>query len=811
MTKNGQNRSTKSVILWTLIGIACAAAFAFCIYCFAVVIPAKKEADRLALEEQRKQQELEQTMAPTATTVPTSKPTATAAPTITEEPKATVAPTEVPDITEEPLPTNTPEPTATSTPIPTPTDVPHEHKWVAKEQPATCTTGGRTWQECECGEIQNEVILEALGHGKLIYTVVKEPTTEAEGKYEESCDICGTVVNKGNIKKLEPTPIPTATATPKPTNTPTPKPTSTPIPTPTEVPHKHKWVAKDFPATCTNDGKSWEECECGETKNEVVREATGHGGLVYTVVKEPTTKTEGKYEEVCEICGTVINKGSIKKLDPTPIPTATPTPTPKPTSTPTPKPTATPKPTNTPIPTPTTRPVVGTIQVNGETSITLTNMAPVEYTIFLTGTAASMELEYALSGDSILSVELMQGIMDRQYTVKMMPKGMNGKAGIVLTMYGTDEYGNRVLCDEVIIKVTSEIQKNYPFFTEDGLDYTGNTTLFPGSAVTMDTVNDAKYELAVLNIERAEEAPYSRTKDNKGHIIKATSSDETVVTVKTYNPKISTPQIILSPVSTGAATITVTLHVTELDGSNISNAVDTYTFTVTVEEFTSDVEFNKNDYVPADYGYPYLVGEWPYGDNITAQVWSSAEQPYGDCEAVLVFTGTGAMWNTSTAKKMIGKASPWNSYTTCRFNASINSAVIQEGITRTERIWGPYITSLSLPSSLKEIGEMSFSDMPITELVVPEGVEQIEGYAFTRTSKLVSVELPDTLTYIGEAAFSWDMIFGTETNQLKKIVIPNSVSYLGYAVFDGREGLEVVFENGTNTKGFHKDWDYGLK
>ena len=497
MNENKQKKKVnRSVILWTLIGIACAAAFAFCIYCFAVVIPAKKEADRLALEEQRKQQELEQTMAPTATTVPTSEPTE--APIITEEPKATVAPTEVPDITEEPLPTNTPEPTATSTPIPTPTDVPHEHKWVAKEELATCTTGGRTWQECECGEIQNEVILEALGHGKLIYTVTKEPTTEADGKYEESCDICGTVVNKGNIKKLDPTPIPTATATPKPTATPTPKPTSTPIPTPTEVPHKHKWVAKDFPATCTNDGKSWEECECGETKNEVVREATGHGKLIYIVTKEPTTEAEGKYEEVCEICGTVANKGNIKKLDPTPIPTATATPTPKPTNTPTPKPTATPKPTNTPFPTPTTRPVVGTIQVNGETSITLTNMAPVEYTIFLAGNASSPELEYAIARDEILDVRLTKGNNDKQYTLKLQPNGMNGKTGIILTMYGTDEYGNRVACDEVILNVKVEI-KDYDPVT-DGYPIFVEKWTYEGFNMELWQVDKVGYHTAVLII-----------------------------------------------------------------------------------------------------------------------------------------------------------------------------------------------------------------------------------------------------------------------------------------------------------------------
>ena len=393
MSKNGQNKSKKSVILWTLIGIASAVVIAFCIYCFAVVIPEKREAERQALEEHKNQQ---LTLAPTATVAPTNEPTETPGlteqPTPTEsaatvkptaEPTETVAPTEIPVITEEPTvapaatstpeptatpkPTNTPVPTATSTPIPTPTEVPHEHKWADKEQPATCTTGGRTWEECKCGEIQNEVILEATGHGKLIYTVTKEPTTEAEGKYKETCEVCGTVVNEGNIKKLDPTPIPTATSTP------TPKPTNTPTPTATPKP--------------TN----------------------------------------------------------------TPVPTAT----------------------STPMPNPTAKPVFGEIMISGgETNITLTTLAPVEYTIFLGGGPNATELEYAIARDEILDVRLTKGNNNKQYTLKLQPNGMNGKTGIVLTLYGTDEYGKRVVCDEVTISVKVEIKEydpvadGYPYFVE---------------------------------------------------------------------------------------------------------------------------------------------------------------------------------------------------------------------------------------------------------------------------------------------------------------------------------------------------------
>jgi len=79
----------------------------------------------------------------------------------------------------------------------------HEHVWVKKEIPATCTESGKTWEECECEAVQKETVLEALGHGELVYKVVVEATVEKEGKYEESCPVCKEVVKTGTIDKLE--------------------------------------------------------------------------------------------------------------------------------------------------------------------------------------------------------------------------------------------------------------------------------------------------------------------------------------------------------------------------------------------------------------------------------------------------------------------------------------------------------------------------------------------------------------------------------------------------------------------------------
>ena len=60
------------------------------------------------------------------------------------------------------------------------------------------------------------------------------------------------------------------------------------------------------------------------------------------------------------------------------------------------------------------------------------------------------------------------------------------------------------------------------------------------------------------------------------------------------------------------------------------------------------------------------------------------------------------------------------------------------------------LTSLDLPSRLREIGMEAFSGCSnITSLVIPEGVTSIGHYAFYNCDALTTVSLPSTLTYLG--------------------------------------------------------------
>ncbi len=118
-------------------------------------------------------------------------------------------------------------------------DITHTHSWILKETAATCTDTGVAWEQCECGEIQNEVVIPALGHSWEEKLDVGSCTEDS--RTWEECSFCGAVQNE--------------------------------IITPTTG---HVWIQKEEAATCTDSGKTWEECGCGLIQNDVVIPALGH-------------------------------------------------------------------------------------------------------------------------------------------------------------------------------------------------------------------------------------------------------------------------------------------------------------------------------------------------------------------------------------------------------------------------------------------------------------------------------------------------------------------------------------------------------
>ena len=95
-------------------------------------------------------------------------------------------------------------------------------------------------------------------------------------------------------------------------------------------------------------------------------------------------------------------------------------------------------------------------------------------------------------------------------------------------------------------------------------------------------------------------------------------------------------------------------------------------------------------------------------------------------------------------------------------------------------------------------------DQGLSNIVIPNGVTSIEGYAFYNCDSLKSITIPDSVTFIGERAFDG-------CSSLKSITIPDSVTLIGYNAFYNCSSLTSIAFEGTVeqwyaiTKDFH--WD----
>lgn len=87
---------------------------------------------------------------------------------------------------------------------------------------------------------------------------------------------------------------------------------------------------------------------------------------------------------------------------------------------------------------------------------------------------------------------------------------------------------------------------------------------------------------------------------------------------------------------------------------------------------------------------------------------------------------------------------------------------------------------------VREIGQNSFTGSTVKNVIIQEGVEDIEYEAFSECLLLKSVELPGTLTHISSGAFK-------ECRSLKKITIPKHVGQIGDGAFKNCVSLEYVY------------------
>ena len=146
------------------------------------------------------------------------------------------------------------------------------------------------------------------------------------------------------------------------------------------------------------------------------------------------------------------------------------------------------------------------------------------------------------------------------------------------------------------------------------------------------------------------------------------------------------------------------------------------------------------------------------GNNVTYQ--------YSESTHTLTISGSGAMENYGTP--------PWYSY-----RAGIKAVVIEDGVSGIDdfAFQDCYsLTSISIPNSVTYIGNHAFSSCSLTSISIPNSVTYIGDYAFFACS-LKSVTISNSVTSIGEGAFQG-------CSSLTSITIPNSVTFIGNEAFE---------------------------
>lgn len=99
--------------------------------------------------------------------------------------------------------------------------------------------------------------------------------------------------------------------------------------------------------------------------------------------------------------------------------------------------------------------------------------------------------------------------------------------------------------------------------------------------------------------------------------------------------------------------------------------------------------------------------------------------------------------------------------------------------------WGKELISVTLPNSVKFIGDAAFEGSSLTEITLSNNLETIGKNVFRDCKNLTSITIPNTVTTIKRSAFQG-------CSGLTTLTIPNSVSRIEFEAFEGCSGLKSV-------------------
>lgn len=100
---------------------------------------------------------------------------------------------------------------------------------------------------------------------------------------------------------------------------------------------------------------------------------------------------------------------------------------------------------------------------------------------------------------------------------------------------------------------------------------------------------------------------------------------------------------------------------------------------------------------------------------------------------------------------------------------------------------GTNVVKVSMPNTIREIGNYAFSHSGLKEILLSENITEISDDMLSNTN-LTSVKIPDSVTKIGNGAFA-------ECHSLTALEIPESVTAIGEFAFSGSALYEMTIPN----------------
>ena len=111
------------------------------------------------------------------------------------------------------------------------------------------------------------------------------------------------------------------------------------------------------------------------------------------------------------------------------------------------------------------------------------------------------------------------------------------------------------------------------------------------------------------------------------------------------------------------------------------------------------------------------------------------------------------------------------------------------------------LVSITMPNTITYIGEKAFENcINLEEVNIGSSVELICDSAFENCSSLREIEIPNNVQYIGSSAFA-------NCTSLVEVIVSSSVNYIGYDAFKNCSNLTIYPYSKTLPIGWHEGWN----